>query len=114
MPNYRRLLVPGACWFFTVNLLDRSSCLLVERADDSNRIVWKVQQQRPFHIDAWVVLPEHLHAIWSQGPERIEVVAHDSILPVFRSAACSTLCSAVCSTVCSAGIGGRSSLEANR
>ena len=69
MRNYRRLLVPGACWFFTVNLLDRSSCLLVERADDSNRIVWKVQQQRPFHIDAWVVLPEHLHAIWTLPPD---------------------------------------------
>jgi putative transposase len=23
MPNYRRAFVPGGCWFFTVNLLDR-------------------------------------------------------------------------------------------
>jgi len=23
MPNYRRAFVPGGCWFFTVNLLER-------------------------------------------------------------------------------------------
>ena len=27
MPNYRRLLVPGGCYFFTVNLHDRNSRL---------------------------------------------------------------------------------------
>jgi len=29
MPNYRRNRVPGGTYFFTVNLLDRRSCLLV-------------------------------------------------------------------------------------
>jgi hypothetical protein len=28
MPNYRRAFVPGGCWFFTANLLDRRSTLL--------------------------------------------------------------------------------------
>jgi putative transposase len=30
MPNYRRAFVPGGCWFFTVNLLDRRQTLLVD------------------------------------------------------------------------------------
>jgi putative transposase len=28
MPNYRRAFVPGGCWFFTVNLLERRRTLL--------------------------------------------------------------------------------------
>jgi putative transposase len=32
MPNYRRALVPGGCWFFTVNLLERRQTLLVDPA----------------------------------------------------------------------------------
>jgi putative transposase len=31
MPNYRRAFVPGGCWFFTVNLLERRQTLLVDR-----------------------------------------------------------------------------------
>jgi putative transposase len=33
MPNYRRALVPGGCWFFTVNLLERRQTLLVDHID---------------------------------------------------------------------------------
>jgi REP element-mobilizing transposase RayT len=33
MPNYRRAFVPGGCWFFTVNLLERRNSLLAERID---------------------------------------------------------------------------------
>jgi len=33
MPNYRRNRVPGATYFFTVNLADRSSRLLTERIE---------------------------------------------------------------------------------
>lgn len=25
----------------------------------------RVKAKYPFHIDGWVVLPEHLHAIWT-------------------------------------------------
>ena len=68
MPNYRRLFVPGGCWFFTVNLRDRSSGVLIDCIDDLHRAIWQAQQKRPFHIDAWVVLPDHLHAIWTLPP----------------------------------------------
>jgi len=33
MPNYRRAFVPGGCWFFTVNLLDRRKTLLVDHIE---------------------------------------------------------------------------------
>ena len=65
MPNYRRNRIPGGTYFFTVNLLDRRSYLLVEHINSLRQAVKKSRQQTPFHIDAWVVLPDHLHCIWT-------------------------------------------------
>jgi len=65
MPNYRRVFVPGGCWFFTVNLFDRSSRLLVEHIDLLRDAVRDTQRRLPFYIDAMVVLPDHMHAIWT-------------------------------------------------
>ncbi|RUM94465.1 MAG: hypothetical protein DSZ28_03035 [Thiothrix sp.] len=68
MPDYRRLYIPGGCYFFTVNLLDRNTALLVERIDLLRESVRATKQRKPFHIDAWVVLPEHMHCIWTLPP----------------------------------------------
>jgi putative transposase len=65
MPNYRRHRVPGGTYFFTVTLLDRQSRLLVERVDVLRQAVRQTRARRPFHIDAWVVLPEHMHCLWT-------------------------------------------------
>jgi putative transposase len=65
MPNYRRAFVSGGCWFFTVNLFDRKSRLLVENIDDLREAVRATRLRHPFHIDAMVVLPNHIHAVWS-------------------------------------------------
>ena len=65
MVDYRRNRVPGGTYFFTVNLLDRRSCLLVEQVDLLREVVRAVKRRRPFQIDAWVVLPDHLHAVWT-------------------------------------------------
>ncbi|SEH05828.1 REP-associated tyrosine transposase [Candidatus Venteria ishoeyi] len=64
MPNYRRWRVSGGCYFFTVNLLERKRHLLVEHIDLLREAFRIVKQKRPFHIDAIVILPEHLHCIW--------------------------------------------------
>nr|WP_281167369.1 transposase [Rudaea cellulosilytica] len=48
-----------------MNLADRSSRLLVDRIDDLRASVRLVKQRHPFEIVAWIVLPEHLHAIWT-------------------------------------------------
>jgi putative transposase len=68
MPDYRRNRVPGGCYFFTVNLLDRTSDLLVANIGALRDATRVVRARRPFHIDAWVVLPDHLHAIWTLPP----------------------------------------------
>jgi putative transposase len=65
MPNYHRNRVPGGTYFFTVALADRRSSLLVERVELLRGSVQRVRELRPFHIDAWVVLPEHMHAMWT-------------------------------------------------
>jgi len=65
MPDYRRSRVPGATYFFTVNLLDRHSDLLVANIEPLREAVRQVRSRRPFHIDAWVVLPDHMHALWT-------------------------------------------------
>jgi REP-associated tyrosine transposase len=69
MPNYRRAFVPGGCWFFTVNLLERRQTLLVDRIASLREAVAAVRQSHAFTIDAFVVLPDHLHAIWSLPPD---------------------------------------------
>ena len=65
MTDYRRNRVPGGTYFFTVNLLDRRSDLLIREIAVLRHAVRKVRANAPFHIDAWVVLPEHMHCLWT-------------------------------------------------
>ena len=65
MPNYRRARVPGAAYFFTVTLADRSERILVQRIDTLRSAFEQTRHELPFRVDAMVVLPEHLHCIWS-------------------------------------------------
>ncbi len=63
--HYRRNYVAGGCYFFTVNLHDRSKSLLLDHIDLFRDSVRYVKQRKPFHIDAWVVLSEHMHTVWT-------------------------------------------------
>ena len=63
--QYRRSYVEGGCYFFTVNLLQRDKTLLVDHIDLLRSSVRWVKERQPFHIDAWVVMPDHLHAVWT-------------------------------------------------
>jgi putative transposase len=65
MSEYRRLSVPGGTYFFTVNLLDRGSALLTEHIGALRDAIRTAKARQPFHIDAWVVLPDHMHCIWT-------------------------------------------------
>ena len=62
--RYRRARIAGGTYFFTVNLADRDSDVLVRYIDVLRSVVGKVKQAHPFSILAMVVLPEHLHALW--------------------------------------------------
>ena len=51
-------------FFFTVNLADRSSRLLVDRIDAFKHAYAAVLRERPAETLALCVLPNHLHAVW--------------------------------------------------
>ena len=63
MSNYRRNKVLGGTYFFTVNLLERKKSLLVDHIDELRTAIRTTRKTKPFHIDAWVVLPDHMHCI---------------------------------------------------
>ena len=63
MTAYRRHYSPGATCFFTVNLKNRQSRLLVERADDLRDAWRQVKADWPFETLAICILPDHLHCI---------------------------------------------------
>jgi putative transposase len=65
MPEYRRNRVPGGTYFFTVNLANRRSDLLVREIETLRAAIRAVRLATPFHIDAWVILPDHMHCIWT-------------------------------------------------
>ncbi len=69
MPNYRRAFIPGGCWFFTHNLLERGQSLLVDHADALRSAFEATRKEYPFDITAIVVLPDHLHAVWTLPPD---------------------------------------------
>jgi putative transposase len=66
MSRYRRFHAPGATWFFTVNCAERRGNRLLTTPIEALRGVFReVREAHPFEIEAMVVLPEHLHCIWT-------------------------------------------------
>ncbi len=64
--QYRRVFVENGCYFFTVVtekrqpiFADKDSLVLLREAFKH------VMLKRPFTIDAMVVMPDHLHCIWT-------------------------------------------------
>lgn len=68
MPEYRRLECPGATIFFTV-VTHRRQPILTKNAIPILREAVAIEiQTRPFTVDAAVILPDHLHMIWTLPP----------------------------------------------
>ncbi len=65
MSRYLRPRVPGATVFFTVTLADRGADTLVREVAVLREAVRATRAARPFTIDAWVVLPDHFHCVWT-------------------------------------------------
>jgi putative transposase len=65
MSSYRRLKVPGGTWFFTHRLADRRSTALTDHVDLLRDAVALTRARWPFTIEAAVILPDHLHMIWT-------------------------------------------------
>lgn len=70
MPEYRRTYIPGAVYFFTVTTWRRQKSLLEEPVRFALReAITLTRRQWPFTIDAWVLLPDHLHCVWTLPQE---------------------------------------------
>jgi putative transposase len=70
MPDYRRAFLPGGTFFFTVVAAGRRTVLTraLVRGILSDAIA-TLRATRPFRIDAMVLLPNHLHCIWTLSPD---------------------------------------------
>jgi putative transposase len=68
MVRYRRNFIPGGMFFFTVTLDDRRSSVLVDHIEPLRAAFRKTRSERPFGIEAIVILPDHLHAILTLPP----------------------------------------------
>src|SRR5215472_7545741 len=64
MTAYRRNLVAGGTYFFTLNLADRRLPLLTDKIGLLRAAFRYTRRRHPFGIEAIVVLPDHLHTIW--------------------------------------------------
>jgi putative transposase len=63
MTSYRRAKIPGAAYFFTVNLAERQRATPVEHIDLLKHSFREEKKVHPFQINALVILPDHLHAV---------------------------------------------------
>jgi putative transposase len=69
MTQYRRLRQNGGTYFFTVALHERGTACLTDHIGELRQAVLTTKRERPFRIDTMVVLPDHLHAIWTLSQE---------------------------------------------
>jgi putative transposase len=66
MSAYQRLYVPGGMYFFTLVVHERRPILTTPPGIDCLRGVFRTIMNRfPFRLDAVVILPDHLHTIWT-------------------------------------------------
>jgi putative transposase len=69
MTDYRRFHIPGSTWFFTVNLAERrGNPLLVEQIGLLREAFRYVKRRKLFRMEAVVIMPDHLHCIWTLPP----------------------------------------------
>lgn len=69
MSRYRRMYVPGGTYFFTVNLAQRGGDLLVHEIGLLRSAYASVVREHPVRCDAMVILPDHIHAVWTLPQE---------------------------------------------
>ncbi len=89
MPNYRRLWVPGGTFFFTVVSYRRQPVLCDPPVRAALRKAIAVARRKhPFTINAWVLLPDHLHCLWTLPPGDADYATRWAIIKRHTSLAC--------------------------
>ena len=66
MDDYGANRVPGHTFFFSVRLAP--GVLLTDHVAAFGEAIRQSRLRHPFHVDAWVALPDHAHAIWTLPP----------------------------------------------
>ena len=70
MATFRRSVVPGATYFFTVNTNQRLKILTNSPFSLAlKNALGQVNAEHPFTTEAFVLLPDHLHCIWTLPPD---------------------------------------------
>jgi putative transposase len=83
--DYRRAYVEGGCYFFTVALANRKGDLLVQHIEMLRAAFKTVKERHPFTIDAMVVLPDHLHCIWTLPEGDCDYAKRWSLIKIYFS-----------------------------
>lgn len=86
MPNYRRLRIVGGTYFFTQVTYQRRNWLCCEMARQTLRsAINHVRQKYPFTIDALVLLPNHIHCIWTLPNDDMDYATRWRLIKTFVS-----------------------------
>jgi putative transposase len=68
--KYRRVFVPQGTYFFTLVTFNRLPYL---KTDAAIKALWDAVEytrtNHPFDVDAFVILPDHLHMVWTLPPD---------------------------------------------
>ncbi len=71
--QYRRAIVPGGTFFFTLVTQGRRPLFADPPTIDCLRAAFRaVKVKHPFRIDAIVIMPDHLHCIWTLPTEDVD------------------------------------------
>ena len=70
MPEYRRAHIPGSSVFLTLITYQRQKIFLpLENIDRLRQACDLMMTEKPFTIDAAVILPEYIHFLWTLPPD---------------------------------------------
>jgi putative transposase len=92
MPEYRRIKIKGGTYFFTVVTAGRQPILMDDHVRAALReAIKEVRESLPFTIEAWVMLPDHLHAIWTLPENDDNLASRWAIIKTTVSTRCRSL-----------------------
>jgi len=87
--HYRRAFVPGGSFFFTAETQQRRPLFASEDAVAVLRAAFRtVHASRPFVVEAVVVMPDHLHCIWTLPPGDADFATRWRLLKTFFTKHC--------------------------
>ena len=91
MSNYRRVYIFGSTYFFTVNVLDRKRTDLTSPTfrQALREGIERARLTLPFKMNACVLMPDHIHCIWTLPQDEANYSARWAIIKRYVSRVCS-------------------------